>query len=79
MATREAAQDKQFVVGFSADDKFQMLGYAGTFNGHHFIGSDRRNYEGIVRVEPFDRYNPAYEELIPLADYAIARDKRRTA
>lgn len=74
-----ASQDKQFVVGFSADNRFSMLGYAGSFNGRGFIGSDLRKYDSIARVEAFDRRKPEHAEFVGFADYAIARDQRRAA
>lgn len=74
-----ANQDKQFVVGYSADSRFSMLGYAGSFSGRGFIGSDFRKYDSIARIEAFDRSNPEHAEFVEFADYAIARDKRRAA
>lgn len=74
-----ANQDKQFIVGYSADNRLSMLGYAGSFSGRGFIGSDLRKYDSITQVEAFDRGKPEHAEFVSFADYAIARDKRRAA
>ena len=68
----------RFVVGYNATAVFSMLGYAGTFSGDGFVGSDLRHYDGITRTEAFDLSNEKHAEFIALYEYAIRREQRRT-
>ena len=43
--------DRPFIVGYGSHG-FTMLGMAGSFHGQGMTGSDRRQYDGITRVDP---------------------------
>jgi len=68
----------RFVVGYNATATFSMLGYAGTFTGDGFVGSDLRHYDGITRTEAFDLSDAKHVEFIAFYEYAIRREQRRT-
>ena len=67
----------RFVVGYNATATFSMLGYANTFTGDGFVGSDLRHYDGITRIEAFNLGNPKHAEFIAFYEYAIQRQQRR--
>ena len=64
--------DRPFIVGYGSHG-FTMLGMAGSFHGQGMTGSDRRQYDGITRVEPFDSRKPAHRQFIVVRDYALRR------
>ncbi|QIE29811.1 hypothetical protein [Caballeronia sp. SBC2] len=69
----------RFVVEYNAIATCSMLGYAGTFTGVGFVGSDLRHYDGITRTEAFDLGNAKHAEFIAFYEYAIQREQRRTS
>lgn len=63
---------RSFIVGHT-ERGTQVLGYTGTHNGDHMVGSDLRNYYSIVRSEPFDENKPEHSRFISYRDFALAR------
>lgn len=69
--------ESKYIVGYTENDEFSMLGLAGTYNGERMTGADGRGYDGIVRVEPFDENSPKHYEFIATAAYYLRRDQGR--
>lgn len=65
-----------FVVGYTEDGKFSMLGLFPPTNGY-MVGSDGRNYDNITRWEPFNEFDPAHAEFLPYRDAALLKAKRK--
>ena len=68
----------RFVVGYNATAAFSTLGYAGTFTGDGFVGSDLCHYHGIKRAVAFALSNAKHAEFIAFYEYAIRREQRHT-
>ena len=68
----------RFVAVYNATAVLAMLGYAVTFTGDGFVGSDLRHYDGITRTEAFDLSNEKHAEFIAFYEYAIRREQRGT-
>ncbi|WP_162916148.1 hypothetical protein [Burkholderia sp. PAMC 26561] len=68
---RISDETARIVVGYNATATYSMLGYAGTFTGNGFVGSDLRHYDGIMQTGAFDLGNAKHAEFVAYYDYAI--------